>query len=466
MPLVTIADSNPIKLCVVIVGLPARGKSFISQKIVRYLSWLSIPTESFNCSANLANALKESKLTSQDIFGIDSTPDHELLQSTRQFTVNQILKWFKTIDNCGVAIFDGINGTQRERARINQIMKENSIETVFLESYCDDETIIKLNITDIESTSPEYSNSESMEDTINTVSNKIDFFGSQYESLTSKSESDLSFIKLINFSSQIVLNHIDSYLKSRIVYYIMNLHVKNRYIWLSRHGESQYNLEGKIGGDASLSERGEKYACKLIELVNKYIPNHDKLEVWTSTLKRTQQTAQFLPYPQKQWKALDELDAGSCDGLTYEDIAEKFPEDFKARDDNKFEYRYPGGESYRDVITRLEPIIMALENQENVLVITHQAVLRCIYAYFMNVHQEESPWMSIPLHTLIRLEIKAYGTQVTRIKADIPAVSTYKEKGTSKLGESKNGQNKMVGNVISATALSNAATAVGGAQTN
>lgn len=135
--------------------------------------------------------------------------------------------------------------------------------------------------------------------------------------------------------------------------------------------------------------------------------------------------------------------------MTYEEIAEKFPDDFKARDDNKFEYRYPGGESYRDVITRLEPIIMALENQENVLVITHQAVLRCIYAYFMNVHQEESPWMSIPLHTLIRLEIKAYGTQVTRIKADIPAVSTYKEKGTSKLGESANPSNIMIGSVIS-----------------
>ncbi|GME84091.1 unnamed protein product [[Candida] boidinii] len=92
---------------------------------------------------------------------------------------------------------------------------------------------------------------------------------------------------------------------------------------------------------------------------------------------------------------------------------------------------------------------MELENQENVLVITHQAVLRCIYAYFMNVPQEQSPWMSIPLHTLIRLEPRAYETLVTRIKADIPAVSTYKEKGTSKLGESKSSTNFMVGDVIS-----------------
>lgn len=450
MPLVTLADSNPIKLCVVIVGLPARGKSFISQKIVRYLSWLSIPTQSFNCSQNLVEILEASNVTSNDLFGTKYKHDDELLQRTRKVTLDQILSWFDTIENCGVAIYDGINATRSEREIINKTLQENKINTVFLESFCDDETLIKLNITDIESTSPEYASS-TLEDTIHSVSNKIQFYDNVYEPLITTNEPSLSFIKLINFSSQIVLNKIDSYLKSRIVYYIMNLHVKNRYIWLSRHGESQYNLEGKIGGDASLSERGEKYAYKLVELANKYIPNHDKLEIWTSTLKRTQQTAQFLQYPQKQWKALDELDAGSCDGLTYEEIAEKFPDDFKARDDNKFEYRYPGGESYRDVITRLEPIIMALENQENVLVITHQAVLRCIYAYFMNVYQEESPWVSIPLHTLIRLEIKAYGTQVTRIKADIPAVSTYKEKGTSKLGESKSSANLMAGAVISGT---------------
>lgn len=150
-------------------------------------------------------------------------------------------------------------------------------------------------------------------------------------------------------------------------------------------------------------------------------------------LKRTQQTANYLPYKKLQWKALDELDAGVCDGMTYEEIEKEYPEDFKARDNDKYEYRYRGGESYRDVVIRLEPVIMELERQENVLIITHQAVLRCIYAYFMNVPQEESPWMSIPLHTLIKLEPRAYGTKVTKIKANIPAVSTYKEKGTSQV---------------------------------
>lgn len=31
-----------------------------------------------------------------------------------------------------------------------------------------------------------------------------------------------------------------------------------------------------------------------------------------------------------------------------------------------------GGESYRDVVVRLEPVIMELERQENILIIGHQ----------------------------------------------------------------------------------------------
>jgi 6-phosphofructo-2-kinase / fructose-2,6-biphosphatase 2 len=43
-----------------------------------------------------------------------------------------------------------------------------------------------------------------------------------------------------------------------------------------------------------------------------------------------------LKYPQKTWKSLDELDAGVCDGMTYAQIEEEYPEDYAARDDDKF----------------------------------------------------------------------------------------------------------------------------------
>lgn len=117
--------------------------------------------------------------------------------------------------------------------------------------------------------------------------------------------------------------------------------------------------------------------------------------------------------------------------MTYQEIKDTFPEDFIARDEDKYNYRYRGGESYRDVVVRLEPVIMELERSENILIVTHQAILRCIYAYFMNKDQTRSPWMNVPLHCLIKLTPRAYGTDEERYYDDIPAVSTWRGKGST-----------------------------------
>lgn len=89
--------------------------------------------------------------------------------------------------------------------------------------------------------------------------------------------------------------------------------------------------------------------------------------------------------------------------MTYEEIKEKFPDDFIARDQNKFAYRYPRGESYEDLVARLEPVIMELERQANVLVVSHQAVLRCLLAYFLDKSAGESffTFSLIALHSLM-----------------------------------------------------------------
>jgi 6-phosphofructo-2-kinase/fructose-2,6-biphosphatase 2 len=54
---------------------------------------------------------------------------------------------------------------------------------------------------------------------------------------------------------------------------------------MSRHGESLFNLAGKIGGNSNLSPAGEKFATALPKVVEGLI-NDRKLVIWTSTLKR------------------------------------------------------------------------------------------------------------------------------------------------------------------------------------
>ncbi|QLG71436.1 hypothetical protein HG535_0B04780 [Zygotorulaspora mrakii] len=437
MGVYTVSSVENLRICVVMVGLPARGKSFISQKIVRYLSWLSIKAKCFNVGSYRRQI--GAAHPSADFFDFKNEEAFRIRENAVTQAVEDMMKWYED-DNGVVGILDATNTTRSRRDWILKLCRENAIEPMFLESWCDDQEMILRNISDVKTCSPDYEGVDPEKATSDFLQ-RIGKYEKVYQPLDLDHDKNLTFVKLVNVAQEVIVNQIQTYLESRIVFYVMNLHIRPRFIWLSRHGESIYNVEKKIGGDSSLSPRGMQYAAKLPELVRESAGDAD-LTVWTSTLCRTQQSAQYLPYKQLQWKALDELDAGVCDGMTYEEIEEKYPEDFKARDEDKYEYRYPGGESYRDVVIRLEPIIMELERQENILIVTHQAVLRCIYAYFMNVPQEESPWMSIPLHTLIRLEPRAYGTEVKRIKANIPAVSTYKEKGTSQLGESVNDATK------------------------
>jgi broad specificity phosphatase PhoE len=51
-----------------------------------------------------------------------------------------------------------------------------------------------------------------------------------------------------------------------------------RKIWLTRHGESMYNVLGKIGGDSRLSPRGEVYARLLPDLLVERVPLVHSLE--------------------------------------------------------------------------------------------------------------------------------------------------------------------------------------------
>lgn len=54
---------------------------------------------------------------------------------------------------------------------------------------------------------------------------------------------------------------------------------------------------------------------------------------------------------------------------------------------------------------------MDLERHENILIISHQATIRCMYAYFMGLSHEQLPYARIPLHTIIELKPKAFSCE-------------------------------------------------------
>ncbi|TMS15818.1 6-phosphofructo-2-kinase/fructose-2,6-bisphosphatase 1 [Larimichthys crocea] len=119
---------------------------------------------------------------------------------------------------------------------------------------------------------------------------------------------------------------------------------------------------------------------------------------------------------------------GDCEEMTYEEIQQNYPEEFALRDQDKYRYRYPKGESYEDLVQRLEPVIMELERQENVLVICHQAVMRCLLAYFLDKSASELPYLKCPLHTVLKLTPVAYGCKVESVFLNVEAVNTHRDR--------------------------------------
>ena len=140
-----------------------------------------------------------------------------------------------------------------------------------------------------------------------------------------------------------LINNIRGYLPTTIISFVMNLHPQARPLYFSRHGQSMYNIEDRIGGDSSLTEYGLQYAKKLGEKVNEIeeLPA-DQLVVWTSCLKRTQETAQFIHCKHRvRWQALNEIGGGICEDITYKEMAERYPELTELRRKDKLSFRYP-----------------------------------------------------------------------------------------------------------------------------
>lgn len=145
---------------------------------------------------------------------------------------------------------------------------------------------------------------------------------------------DLSYIKIMDVGRRYLVNRVLDHIQSRIVYYLMNIHITPRSIYLCRHGESDLNIKGRIGGDSGLSSRGKEVCVPLLrscggpdhsdlsglslsfqfaKRLRKFIQEQkiEDLKVWTSQMKRTIQTAECLGVPYEQWKSLNEIDAVS-----------------------------------------------------------------------------------------------------------------------------------------------------------
>jgi len=415
------------KQVIIMVGLPGRGKTFLCNKLKRYLNWLGHCTKHINVGSYRRLQKADGETQNAEFFD----PHNKKGMETRNLALEAALvdlDAFLNSEDGQVVIFDATNSTRQRRRKLVDHF-HGRYQYLFIESLCNDPSTLESNFKLKMMYSPDYKGmdpDEALED----FHRRLAKYEEVYEPLDDRSVHYIKLINMVTGRGHMDINRISGYIPGKVVFFLMQIckagMAHSRKIWLTRHGESEYNQQGRIGGDSGLSPLGQEYAHRLLDVVVERLPlaNDEEvvpMSVWTSTLKRTIQTAACLPFPKLRWKALDEIHAGCCDGLTYEQIEERFPDEFAARGRDKLRYRYPAGESYMDVIQRLEPVVIEMERErECICVVGHQAVLRAILGYFTNTPLEAVPMADIPLHTLVELSPRPDGDmEVVKIPVDM-----------------------------------------------
>ncbi|KAL0821610.1 hypothetical protein ABMA28_005060 [Loxostege sticticalis] len=408
-------------LLIALVGLPARGKSQLAHRLSRHLNWNGESTKVFDCSEYRRRHM--ALYGSHDIFRADHQQGSAIRRQSAREAVQDAVLWLK--DGNSVAIFDGTNITKEQRRELNEYcLSDMGFRILFIECVCEDQDMLERNIIEILHYSADYKNMSEVE-AVDDLRKKLEHYMRQYEPIDAGVE-NISFVRVENMGETVTAHKVAGQKESGILGYLSGMRALPQTLYFTRHGESEYNVLGRIGGDASLSARGQLYARALGEHMNA-LAAREPMSVWTSELRRTKQTAADIRAPKRAVRALNELDAGICEGLTYEEMQERFPQEFAWRDQDKLRYRYPWGESYIDIMTRLRPVLSALEDEHNVVVVGHQAVLRCMLGYFLDAKLDELPYMNIPLHTIVKLTSYGYKYKVEMIKMPIDCVDTHRQ---------------------------------------
>jgi len=592
--------TRPHELTVlVMVGLPARGKSFISKKLERFLKWRGEQVEIFNVGERRRkhDSAGNGKAHDAAFFGEQNRALREKIATD---VLMEVVHWLRTGDEVAsassptppaststvdvtdasaapldfvpppaagevppslrlstssssrvslsrseseeypahskrptrTAIFDATNTTaSRRKAVANTLARElPSCRVVFVESICDDESVLERNLSQKVSLSPDYQ-SKDLELALTDLRERIKQYEAVYETLCVPER--LSFIKLFNLSSQLHLNMIYGSVAKSLVPYMMGIHIGRRPIWLVRaahcDGTPPATPESArpsktvvVKRSAALSTEGLKFAKRLgrfcaercvefaasnaevyeeptsqqptpnmpsrmaslsgtnlhvlamAELSGsessspqapRPVPRSGSLcgespaacgeggglggslggvlggssaldlslvasldaavadgrlaentlnpafqcSVFTSTLPRAMQTAQFVQTSDgagqvQASSALNPIDRGTAYGLTEDQFASQHPEEFARQKNDVRHVRFPGGESYADLLQRVEPFLIELEQQTSpVLIVSHLSVLQALSSYFTGATLEEALATSIPHHAVLQL---------------------------------------------------------------
>ena len=251
------------KICIIMVGLPGRGKTLRSERIVRYLDWLGVPSRAFH----LANYRR-------DFLGpnFEISPEYILgrYEEYRKKIVNScladIVAFFKEKGG-QVAVYDAVNGRSEDRLNLQEIFKMLGIECLFVESLVTNEKMLARNVAEVRLNSPDYAGKESRA-SLEHYLHMIEAYMTDYEPVR---EHQLICVKLVNDGEQCVVNNGPlGYLLNRVLMFLLNSRRRQGSLFFARAGATDAS-DLWNNGDNDLNARGTMYAATLANTVMGYV---------------------------------------------------------------------------------------------------------------------------------------------------------------------------------------------------
>lgn len=311
------------KLVVIMVGLPARGKSYITKKIHRYLQWQQHNSQIFNVGNRRRTAAGVSitspptspqhsprnSLRTTSIAGVIDAPtqaahillngidpleqQNELTKLPSADTMEQSADFFlpsnerasqireqvalSTCDELldfllkkggSVGILDATNSTIARRQILSKHIKdrEPKLNILFIESVCKDPKLLEANM-HLKLRGPDYKDKDP-ESSLRDFKKRIDAYESAYQPLGDyEEENHMQYIKMIDVGRKFINYRVQGFLANGIATYLSSFNLSPRQIWLTRHGQSHDNLLNRIGGNSHLTEDGRDFGTALYNLV-------------------------------------------------------------------------------------------------------------------------------------------------------------------------------------------------------
>lgn len=399
------------KLVFVMVGLPARGKSFISMRLAQFLQWTGIETQVFNVGKHRRNT--ETGKQDASYFDPTSAVAKARREELAMEVIQDMLSW---VDGGSerFAIFDATNTTKARRLAVARQMRgREDLGVIFVESVCDDQDILEANIALKLRLSPDYA-SMATKTARDDLLQRVAHYEKVYEPVDEEAmeledgQVRISYIKLLNLSSHVVAHNIWGRVATTVLPFLMALHIGTRPVWLVRLPHSADTAQAwRAAGqwpapthvrfsEHGLSPTGAAFADALAAFAKRKRP---EAVAFSCTFQRGLEVAERLGRRRVR-ASLNPQDRGASNGLTPKEIAAQNPEVWA----DPLRRRFPGGESLADVVQRLLPTLIEIEQEMRpAIIVAPLSVLQVLYCHYAARPISEALTVELPLHAVVEL---------------------------------------------------------------